>query len=251
MTPAKLSLLAAALLAGFSVSVHAETMLSNFWRPYAYDIGVGNYPASTPYLAQSFQTGYTTQDFWRLDAVRLMMGDILGNPDGDFELSIYSSSSNLPGVKLATLIGPSRPDDDMAEQEFTGSLLLDPETQYWMVASSPAAQANGAYRWGGNDYTSFWIDDDGWGANPLHAIAISSNGSTWQNFSLSANGIGYLFFEIDATAVAAIPEPGAVTMLGAGLAAAWFFRGRYSNLHSFRNQIPRRSRRGGRPSSCS
>ncbi len=226
MIPNKTFLLAAALLAGFSVSVQAEVLLSNLWRPYAYDIGVGRYTASTQYLAQSFQTGYTSKDYWRLDAVRLMMGSIVDNPEGDFELAIYSSSDNLPGVKLATLSGPSRPDDDMAEQEFTGSLLLDPGTQYWIVASSPAARAKGAYRWGGNDYTSFWIDEDGWGADPLHAIAISSNGSTWQNFSLSDNGIGYLFFEIDATAVYAIPEPGALAMLGAGLAGGWLRRKR-------------------------
>lgn len=224
MFPAKPSLLVAASLAGFSVSVHAETLLSNFWRPYTYDIGVGNYPASIPYLAQSFHTGYTTQDYWRLDVVRLMMGDIVGNPNGDFELAIYSSSNNLPGLKLATLSGPNRPDEDMAEQAFAGSLLLDPETQYWIVASSPAAQANGAYRWGGNDYTSFWIDDEGWGSDPLHAISISSDGSTWENFSLSENGIGYLFFEIDATAVA-VPEPATAGILGAGLAGLWLYRG--------------------------
>lgn len=156
--------------------------------------------------ADSFQTDNRA---YTLTAATLKLSSISG---GVVTVDLYSNTGvNKPGSPLVTL-GTSNPlATTLADIHFTpvGTLVLQPNTVYWVVAHSPTSAD-----WGATASTAFT------GAGfipPSFAFAASSNaGSTWTTQPL-ANGPNQ--FRVQGNT----PEPGTfafVTGLGfAGLCA--------------------------------
>jgi hypothetical protein len=186
------------------------TFLSNVDQNSAGGSAVG----SDSWLAAGFVTGNNAGGYV-LNSVELGMTDASGNPS-DLTVMIYSRANFLgisPGANLGTLDGAASP-ATAGNYNYTPSstIALSPGTDYFIVLTSMAAVADGAYNWsyaGANNYNPAggWVSfGGGW---------TSGNGSSW-NAATSVLSQ----FAIDATAA---PEPGAVGLLAlGGLVFGWW-----------------------------
>jgi hypothetical protein len=192
------------------------TYLSNLAQPSAGSLAV----RSDSWQAAAFNTGSNIGGY-TLDSIQLALTPAVGHPNS-FKVLLYSSipsseRENSPGSKLGILDGPFNP---VAGGVFTytpaSSLILSPNTAYFIVLTTGIPVASGTYEWSyaSAGPNSFYNPIDGWNAPPVD-IGIdnyqSSNGSTW-NLSSS----GFHQFAISATPV---PEPGVLSLLGLGGAA--------------------------------
>jgi hypothetical protein len=136
----------------------------------SYEVG------SDSWYAAYFSTGPNAGGYM-LGSVQLAMADGAGSPDG-FTVMIYNNGADglgaVPGSSLATLNGSANPS---AAGTYTytadSSLVLSPNTDYFIVLTAGTAVANGAYEWseGGNySQEGYWLT-----ASP----AYSSDGSDW------------------------------------------------------------------------
>jgi hypothetical protein len=176
--------------------------LSNLDQP-----SIGSEPVgSDSWIAAGFRTG-TNASGYLLNSIQLGMTDAAGNPSG-FTVMIWSSAGVAiePGRSIGTLNGSL---DPTPGGDFTytpaSSLLLFPQTFYFIMLNSGTAVASGAYEWslaGANAYNP----SGGW---------TGQNGF-WIGSSWSGPDSGYLQYAINATAVRE-PATGWLVFLGGGL----------------------------------
>jgi hypothetical protein len=208
-------LLTFGLLAQQGAQAQGTIYLSNLGQTSIGSLAVGN----DSWQAAAFNTGFNIGGY-ALDSVQLALTAAVGDPNS-FAVLLYSSTPpgvrHSPGNSLGTLNGSLNP---AAGGVFTytpaSSLILSPNTAYFIVLTAGIPVANGAYEWSyaSAGPNSFYNPIGGWNAPPVD-IGIdnyqSSNGSTW-NLSSS----GFLQFAISATPV---PEPDVLSLLGLGGAA--------------------------------
>jgi hypothetical protein len=171
--------------------------------------------AGGDWLAQPFITG-TSPGGYSLDAVDLVMGS--GQPGvTNFQLGIYSTSTfNFkPAYNLETLTGDSNPFFSGIYTYTSSGIILNPNTQYWIVASASNSSGNNgfsAYYWGLTRDTVF-SSNDGWQIpfGATHAVYYTAM-KVWTLYSSDTYGTQQ--FAIEATAV---PEPGLSALLSIGL----------------------------------
>lgn len=190
-------------VASFATAAKSELVLNNIANNSG-DIVMG----FDFWKAQSFET---TAGTWTLDNVVLRLKE----SGGSIITSIYSDSgSNLPGSSIQTLSGPTSVGASYENLTYSGtSLTLTGNTRYWIVVRDTAF----GLTW------STAPDDTksgAWSIPGVNPSARSGNaGSSWVSDTNIYN------FSINATAAAAVPEPGtwagAVLLAGGGAFARW------------------------------
>ena len=190
------------------------TYLSNLDQASAGSLAVG----SDSWLAELFTTGNNAGGY-TLDSVQLQMTDASGTPS-DFTAMLCKNATGtpFPGQSLGTLVCSLNPAaGGIFTYSPTSNLTLSPKSSYFIVLTSGAAVADGAYQWsyvGANSYNP----SGGWGVTAF-GVWTSSNGSI-PSWSLISGDYGQ--FAINATA---IPEPGVLGLFGlGGLAFLWHRR---------------------------
>lgn len=119
--------------------------------------------------SQSFVTGISSNGYY-LNNVTLLMGTWLGNAS-NFNVSVYSSLNNQAAVLLGALAGTSDP-ETTGEYTYTASgLLLNPNTEYWIVAacdswSTSPLMPPGGYAWQMTSSANYTATD-GWSINNI------------------------------------------------------------------------------------
>jgi len=191
--------------------------LSNLSQASSGSLAVG----TNSWLAAGFQTGTNAGGYW-LDSIQLAMTDASGNPSA-FVAMLYDQSSDLsgfsPGSSLCTLNGSLNPvTGGIYTYTPASSLTLSPNTIYFIVLTAGTTVANGAYEWNYTGTYSYnlidnWVGGMDWG---------SANGSLGSWRPVGTYPYDYPQYAIDATAV---PEPGALSLLGlGGLCFLWHRR---------------------------
>jgi len=188
------------------------TYLSNLGQPSAGSLAVG----SDSWIASGFITGNNAGGYW-LNSIQFGMADATGSPSG-LTVMLYAQSSDpsgvLPGSSLGTLNGSANP-STTGIYTYTPSLslMLSPDTIYFIELTAGTTVANGAYQWNYADTQSYNpIGNWGGGGTALG----SGNGSFWYQF-----GPPFYYPQFAITADP-IPEPGVLSLfiLG-GLCFLW------------------------------
>ena len=186
----------------FSVVLTASAQATPIYNnlPSATD---GNDPVATfgP-LADSFSTGASA---FSLESITVFLSGDPANA-GDFTMSLLGDSGTAPGAVLATIgtMSDSALNPTFGQLQFMLGLpfALAPNTRYWVELSGPTTSA--AWAWS--------LDQTGLGV----AGEFFSNAG-----GVFPNDTGPYQMSVDGTAVggSAVPEPGTLLLLGAGLAA--------------------------------
>ena len=96
--------------------------------------------------ASSFETGSNADGY----TLTSFVGDMRFSSGAVPIISVYSNSSGNPGSSLYTLTNPSSLATNATFEEFTftaaSDALLEPDTKYWIVASTAASNTN-SYEW--------------------------------------------------------------------------------------------------------
>lgn len=167
-----------------------------------------------------------------------------GAPTGTFSVSVYGDNNGLPGSPLpgGGLSGPSMP-QGAGLQNYTAaqSLLLSPNTQYWIVASSDNASSVDSYSWPSAPNTSY-TSAFGW-AFFDHYAGTANHGTTWASFGGIGNGFGPQLLAINGVVV---PEPSALVLAGLGLLALCAARSRRTSSRPLASGPPAPSLPDGR-----
>lgn len=201
----------------------ADTAVSNLAQPNdgSLNSNVGTFGTTGSASAQGFMTGANALGY-ALDSVTLgfISPGGFGSP-GDLRVELWDDDSGSPGSVIAEF-GINNPD---SAGDFTfpliGSFTLQPNTHYFISASTPDASTSGqnTYFWRATMSTSLdagglagWSIDDG----------FRTSAPVWDpNDSTPWNGphANVLQVAVEATA---IPEPACVTivLVGAGLLLA-------------------------------
>jgi hypothetical protein len=176
----------------------------------------------------SFATPFVTDNSassFLVDLVYFDSGGSPGDDSGDFVLDIYTDAGGQPGVSLTGGAGLSGTDNPLVPTGYpyapTSPITLQPDTQYWVVASI-SSEFGGEYEWQGtfSNTIGYWM-------LPLQA-SIHSDG--W-------NVLGGDGLKVAITATGVVPEPGqsvalaGLLALGAALrrgSGRWNGRGRCS-----------------------
>ncbi len=164
---------------------------------------------SDSWLAAGFHTGNSVNGYF-LDSVELGMSSATGSPSG-FTVMIYVDNGNPaagnPGDSLGVLNGPADPSlSGIYVYTDNSSIILSPNTFYYVVLNAATLVATGAYEW--NESTFPPNSTGGWG--DLNALLYSNNdNSSWSVTPY----LGVAQFAITATHV---PEPSAEMLLGLG-----------------------------------
>jgi hypothetical protein len=204
------------LIQQFAVA-QGTTYLSSLSQNATGNLSVG----SDSWMAADFITGNNIGGYV-LDSVQLGMASSSGNPT-DFSVMIYNNGAFpvgvAPGNSLASLNGSANPS---AAGIYTyapaSSLMLSPNTDYFIVLTAGTAVDNGAYNWRERAYPPSGIDNWRAGNGVLH----SSNGtSAWS----ATPYLGIAQFSITATA---IPEPSWARLLLFGSGVLFYVRKRRS-----------------------
>ena len=201
----------AALLASEIVQAQGTIYLSSLSSTSTGRPSVG----SDSWLAAGFDTG-NNADGYLLDSIALGMANAAGNPS-DFTIMIYANKGGVsisPGSNLGTLTGSLSP-VNAGTYTYTpdSSLILSPNTIYFIVLTAGTAVANGAYEWSESAYPPS-IND--WGAG--NGVLNSNNGIPgWSPTPY----LGIAQFAITATA---IPEPSPAFLLLLGSVVLMYVR---------------------------
>jgi hypothetical protein len=148
-----------------------------------------------------------------------MMANATGNPSG-FTVMLYTDNGVAgphPGSSLATLSGSTNP-STAGIYAYTpdSSLILSPNTIYFMVLTAGTAVANGAYEW---SYTGTYSynPSGNWAAGQ---VLVSSGGNSWNLPGAYPND--YPEYAITAEP---IPEPGVLSLFAlSSLGLLWHRR---------------------------
>lgn len=192
-----LLLLLTALLASQS---QAALVVSNLGHSRVIDVTVSD----SLWHAGAFVSGADVT----LDSVDLLLADTGGG--GNFGVEIWSSNGR-PDALLGTLTGPTDPAAGL--QNYVGSIALEADTEYWIVAAIRSGTAS--YGWSATFTSGASSAEPGWSI-PTAAYTSSSNGgSSWQPPTA-----GPTMFAVNASA-AAVPAPATLglLLLGVGMLA--------------------------------
>jgi hypothetical protein len=216
----------AALLAAIFIlisSTHAALVFGNLGSAGTGALGTSSFQiTSTQYLAQGFKTA-GPGGLLSLDSIVLGLNVNTGSTDT--RVQIFADSSGLPsGSPLATIIG-SVNSTVPALYTFTPAspLLLASDSTYWIVVSDP--DAGQQYNWVYNDDE---VSPTGYNASgyiwPAAGTLRSVNsGTSWIDRSSSIERTAS--FYLNASAPAAVPEPGtwaaAALLVGGAAYARW------------------------------
>jgi hypothetical protein len=170
---------------------------------------------------QEFVTDNST---YFLKKVTIALDDGVSGGLGAFNLGIWDSSGTdflgtghgAPGVLLTTLVGSS---DPFAGGDYaftpTGLFTLQPDTSYFVVASTPAFPAN--YPWLFTTDNSPAIGSGWWGFD-------NYDGNGWYMGNVAGQGaFNPQLMDVDADRV---PEPGTMALLLTGLPIGLLWRKR-------------------------
>ena len=143
-----------------------------------------------------------------------------GGFPGHFWTTLYSDNGGTPGVPLlgGNLTGPSNPDSGQAKFFAGTDVILAPQTQYWLVASTDEPGTSGqSYGWY-MTYSADYFSSAGWQL-PNHGAYTVDAGATWIS-TADALIPRPFFFEITGTVV---PEPSTFALLFGGVACFLLF----------------------------
>ena len=161
------------------------THSDNFWR------------------ASSFTTNTSA---WILDSVMIDLATP-SNTSPTFTLNIYDDAGGIPGTLLTALLGDPSPGPGI--ETYTGSLALSASTTYWIVGQVSAG-SGGRFR---TDVTLDSRQTGEPGASIGNSMFTSDNdGTSWRlqgNFPIR--------FQVDASEVLAVSEPGTMWLLAVAL----------------------------------
>ena len=194
-------------------------------------------------LATDIYTGPSAGGYL-LNSIQFALADAVGNPSG-FTAMLYTASNaiagDVPGSSLGTLSGSLSPvTGGIYTYTPALSLMLAPNTGYYIVLTAGTPVANGAYEW---SFTSTRAPNLTGGWNGNHYLLFSSDGSKW---GPSGTGV-YAQFAISATA---IPEPSSFALLAFGSSLllwrhrVWRYRTSVPSAGSYTPSRSGRKRRG-------
>ncbi len=160
-------------------------------------------------LADSFSTGASSL---RLESITVLLSGDPATP-GDVTVSLLADSGSAPGAALATIgtLSDSLLDPLVTEFQFLlGSpFVLAPNTRYWVELSGPASSAHWAWSL---DQTALGV------AGEFFSNTVGVSPNTEGPYQMSVDG---------SLADSAVPEPGALVLLGTGLVGfTWAVRRR-------------------------
>lgn len=172
------------LLLGTAVTVRADTISDNLDRETDYTELI----SGTTWITAGFQNGPFASTL--NDATLLLRVIGTGLPS----VSLYTDMGSAPGVRVGTLVSPPSVPTVLTATTFGGAgLILAPNTNYWIVASA----TRGAFEWAYTD------DNTGGGAGFQHTWGFSDDtGRSWSTADTSP-----MQMRVDATPLAAVPEP--------------------------------------------
>lgn len=155
--------------------------------------------------AEIFTMGPTSE---QLADVKLLLNDNGGSLS---DVAIFSDNGGQPGASLLDLgaITPTIPGDAVYTVTPSSLLNLVANTSYWVEVT----HGSGPRVW---DYTDskFWGGSGTLGNGNGTFAASEDGGASWLTFS-GSNGAPYQM-QVDGSVAAITPEPGSLTMLGAG-----------------------------------
>jgi len=204
------TLAALALLAG-TAPAHALTYISNLTQ-FAFS---QNPVSTSSWLAEPFITDNSAPSFSLNDYMMSMFNATTAS--GDFTVSLFSDNSGQPGSPIALGTGTGDPSTTEVYTYTFSSTILQPNTEYWMVASvsSGASSYNAAYVSASDPYAGTWTSTPGW-------VFSNDQGASW---NVAILGISPQF-AVDATPTV-VPEPATYALLlGLPAFALVYFRRR-------------------------
>jgi hypothetical protein len=179
----------------------STTYVSTLTQPSGsfFSIGGGNT------WAQAFVTG--PNFIYDLTSVDI---NAEGTGQPQFQLSLYTNMGGSPGAILGPLTG-TNPGIQQVYAYTTPGIVLAPSTQYWIVAQGPPTSAD--FSWAVNFGTGYTATN-GW-TIPVNSQDFSTtNGATW---GAPEPGVNFLF-DVNASAIAAVPEPSTLADIVVALA---------------------------------
>jgi hypothetical protein len=202
-------------------AAQGTTYLSNLTEP-----GLDEYGVLNIWYAQAFETGTSTGGY-SLDSVQLVAGAI-GNPIGNFSVSIYSSLYSPP-IGILSGINPSV----LSTYTYaTTGISLQPSTEYFIVVTDTSQDdANDYYFWnspmlpisGGKGTADLNYNSSGNWQIPAAGFndIFSYDGTDWfVSYTIESP----FQFAVNATAV---PEPEIYSLTGIGLMVIFFHRRKF------------------------
>jgi hypothetical protein len=207
----KIILIAFALAIRLSTSItsaQGTLYVSNLGAASSGSLTVG----SDAWIAQAFITGPGAGGYV-LDSIQLPMSASSGNPSG-FSVSINNvNNQGNPESSLGSLAGSADPSADGLYTYTASDITLLPSTPYYIVLTATTPMVTGYYNanFTGNNYDS----EDNW---RMTALANSSNGSSWPEFS-RFNKLQLAIYAMP------VPEPGELGLIAfSGLVFTWYRR---------------------------
>ena len=202
----------AVLLTQQVIQAQGTVYLSNLDQPSAGSLAVG----SDSWYAPMFITGPNTGGY-SLDLVQLEMAGASGDPSV-FTAMIYSETGifgSFPGTNLCNLNGSTDPlTAGINTYMPASSLVLSPNTMYFIVLTGGTTIASGAYEWSYQNTGSYNPIDNWHTAVPLW----SNNGSSWHSTGPPFYSLQY------AITATAIPEPSMSWLFLLGSAMLFYLR---------------------------
>lgn len=176
------------------VLAQGQMFFSNLGQPSVGSLAI----ASDSWRAEGFYTG-TNPSGYLLNSIQLQFDTPIGVPSG-FRFGIYDFNGVIPGGSLESLTGTEPSGSGVYTFQSSG-LVLQPNSAYFIVATSATPLASGSFQW----ETTSWVDqthafDFGAGGFLYH----STDGNTW-TYSRPNN----FMFAVNATV---IPEPSAIAL---------------------------------------
>jgi PEP-CTERM motif len=154
---------------------------------------------------QSFETG-ASDNGYMLNSVTLLMDEWAGDAN-NFSVSIYSDNNGEAGILTGTLNGNADPETAGQYIYTTSSIILNPNTIYWIVATCDMVSSSPfptfGYAWQTTS-SSNYASANGWniGADFIDAPISPGSNSPLLQFSLSATPV---------------PEPSTLALAGAAI----------------------------------
>lgn len=196
----------------------ADTLVNTFLPGQSYQVnpGSGDSIGDNSYYEYA-GVAFTPTGSYTLTQIDLAIATENGSGNLMFNLTLNEDSGGIPGptieswegISAAVLTpGPAADASSVASVSVTSGVVLEAGTQYWIVASDPAAPFGNSLTWFANAPT---------GAGGTFGSLIPSFFPVWQ--TTTANNDDLAFDVLGSSA----PEPSTLLLLITGLAgAAWY-----------------------------